>query len=171
MEMEMAPFPSYIERNVTPGHDSYVEWNITPGRDSYVERNVTHDCIILLAPPPILCPPHLCITPGGPVPAADQGSQHALRLALLQRGPGGREQRAPHVQLQKVGHAAGGQGLEGAGGGLQLREKWPWRRLCCWLYCDGGQAGHFAWRAAPRPAGILPASQVLSTRVPGSCCC
>ena len=101
-----------------------------------------------------LCfPPHLCITPGQPMPAADQGSQHALWLALLQRGAVGGEQHAPHVQLHKVRQAGGDRGaggLEGAGGGLLLG-RGP--RCCCSCCC--GQAGGFAGGLLPLPP--LPA--------------
>ena len=40
--------------------------------------------------------------------ATDQGSQHALRLAVLQGGPAGGEQHASHVQLHTTtGRAEG----------------------------------------------------------------
>ena len=46
---------------------------------------------------------YMCVAAGGTVPAAHQGSQHALRLALLQRGPAGGEQHPPHIELDHVG--------------------------------------------------------------------
>ena len=50
------------------------------------------------------------------MPAADQGSQHALWLALLQRGAVGGEMHAPHVQLHQVRQAAGAGGCSAAAG-------------------------------------------------------
>ena len=67
------------------------------------------------------------------MPATDQGSQHAMWLAVLQRGTVGREQYTPHIQLHQVRQAAGERGtggLEGAGGGLLLG-----RGPCCCCCC------------------------------------